>query len=50
VISVSFYGVRSEDLPPIQDRFANSKSSSGDMDSNTRARIIELEAKKKRAV
>lgn len=50
LISISFYGVRSEDLPPIQDRFGNSKSSSGEIDNNTRARIIELQSKKKRAV
>lgn len=42
LISISFYGMRSEELPPIQDRFANSKSGGGDMDSNTRARIIQL--------
>jgi hypothetical protein len=49
LISISFYGVRREDLPPVQDRFGTTKSSN-EIDQGTMNRIKELEAEKKRAV
>ena len=38
LISISFYGVRREDLPPVQERFASTKANN-EIDQGTAGRI-----------
>jgi hypothetical protein len=49
LIGLSFYGSRTDDLPPVHER-SNAPKSSLEIDHGTMNRIKELEMKKKRAV
>lgn len=49
IISLAFYGSRSEELPPLQERH-NAPRTPPEPDNSTQALIRDLEARKKRAV